>query len=117
MARLDSSVLALDAARETGEIAERLRELVLRDLRKRGVVVAVSGGVDSSVCLALAVQAFGPQKVLALLLPERESSSSSLTLGRAVTEQLGVKTIVHELTAALEGLGAYQARDQAIRQL
>jgi NAD+ synthase len=117
MARLDSSVLAIDPAREAGEIAERLRELVLRDLRKRGVVVAVSGGVDSSVCLALAAQAFGPQKVLALLLPERESSSSSLTLGRAVTEQLGVKTIVQELTAALEGLGAYQTRDQAIRQL
>jgi len=114
---LDPSVLAIDEGAEAAAIAERLRALVLGELRRRGVVVAVSGGVDSSVCLALAAQAFGPGKVLALLLPERESSASSLTLGRAVAEQLGVEAVTQEITAALEGLGAYHRRDQAIRRL
>src|SRR3954447_2229307 len=116
-ADMDRSVLALDAARESAEIAEGLRGLVQRDLRRRGVVVALSGGVDSSVCVALAARAFGPERVLVLLLPERESSASSLTLGRAVAEQFGVQALVEDITPALEGLGAYRRRDQAIGKL
>jgi NAD+ synthase len=114
---MDASVLALDPGWESAAIAERLRALVQGDLRRRGVVVALSGGVDSSVCVALAAQAFGPQKVLALLLPERESSPSSLTLGRAVAEQFGVQALVEDITPALEGLGAYRRRDEAIRRV
>jgi NAD+ synthase len=114
---MDRSVLALDAARESAEIAEGLRGLVQRDLRRRGVVVALSGGVDSSVCVALAARAFGPERVLVLLLPERESSASSLTLGRAVAEQFGVQALVEDITPALEGLGAYRRRDEAIGKL
>jgi NAD+ synthase len=114
---LDFSVLELDEAGEITAIAARMRELVLRDLHKRGVVVGVSGGVDSAVCAALAVRAFGPEKVLALLMPERESSSASLTLGRALAEQLGIQALVEEITPALEGLHAYQRRDEAIRSL
>lgn len=114
---LDASVLALDLPRECAEIGTRLREIVSRDLRRRGVVVALSGGVDSSVCIGLCAQAFGPDKVLALLLPERESSASSLTLGRAVAEQFGVQAITQDITAALEAIGAYERRDAAIREL
>jgi NAD+ synthase len=114
---LDAGVLKIDEAAEAAAIADRLRALVMGELRRRGVVVAVSGGVDSAVCLALAAQAFGPGKVLALLLPERESSASSVTLGRAVAEQVGVEAITQDITPALEGIGAYHRRDQAIRRL
>src|SRR6266481_9674770 len=81
---LDASVLDIDCAAETALIAARLVEIVGRVLRRRGVVVAVSGGIDSSVCAALAARAFGRERVLALLLPEHDSSRESTRLGRLV---------------------------------
>src|SRR5437660_12896882 len=86
--RLDRSVLDIDCAAETARIAARLVEIVGRVLRRRGVVVAVSGGIDSSVCAALAARAFGRERVLALLLPEHDSSRDSTRLGRLVAEHL-----------------------------
>jgi NAD+ synthase len=115
--QLDSSVLALDCAAEVDRIALRMRELVGGELHRRGVVVALSGGVDSSVCVGLAVKAFGPERVIVLLLPERESSASSLVLGRQVAANFGVQPLVHDITPALEGLGAYRERDEAMRQV
>ena len=115
--RLDSSVLLLDCAAEIDRIALRMRELVGGELHRRGGVVALSGGVDSSVCVGLAVKAFGPERVIILLLPERESSPSSLALGRQVAAHFGVKPLVHDITPALEGLGAYRERDEAMRQV
>ena len=85
-----SGVLDLDVAAETEFICSRMREIVGQQLRRRGVIVAVSGGVDSSVCLALAARAFAPAKVLALLLPERESSGASVELGKKMAEKAGV---------------------------
>jgi NAD+ synthase len=114
---LDSSRLQLDCASEVAFIRDRLRLVVGQQLRRRGVVVALSGGVDSSVCVALAARAFGPSKVLALLLPERESSAASTTLGQKVAEQLGVPWMVQDVTPALEALGCYQQRDDAIRRV
>jgi NAD+ synthase len=110
-------VLVLDWEAEAKFIAERFVEIVTRTLRRRGVVVAVSGGIDSSVCLALAVRAFGREKVLALSLPERESSGASRELAGRLTAHLGVELVTQDLTAALEGLGAYSVRDEAIRQV
>ena len=114
---LSPSVLALDLEAEATFIATRVRELVTGSMRRRGAVVAISGGIDSSVCLALAVRALGPARVLALSLPERESSDKSRTLATQLAAHLGVELITHDLTAALEGLGAYAARDAAIREV
>lgn len=89
----------------------------MRSLRRRGLVVAVSGGIDSSTCLALAVRAVGPKKVFALLLPERDSSPRSSELGRLLCEHCGVEYAVEEISAVLEGAGCYKRRDEAIRQV
>jgi NAD+ synthase len=114
---LDPEVLALDGLAEVEAITTRMREVVARDLHRRGVVVAVSGGIDSSVCLALAARAFGPAKVLALSLPERESSPASETLARQLTDAFGVTLVTENITPALEGLGCYRHRDEAIREV
>lgn len=115
--KLDASVLALDCSAEVDRIAVRMREMVGGQLHRRGVVVALSGGVDSSVCVGLAVRAFGPDRVTVLLLPERESSAASVVLGRRVAAHFGVDPILHDITSALEGLGAYRERDEAMRQV
>jgi NAD+ synthase len=114
---LDASVLDIDCAAETALIAARLVEIVGRVLRRRGVVVAVSGGVDSSVCAALAARAFGRERVLALLLPEQDSSSDSTRLGRLVAEHLGLEYRVEDVGPALEAIGCYRWRDEAIRRV
>ena len=112
---LGPDVLAIDAAAEVARISQWMVESVATTLHRRGVVVAISGGVDSSVCAALAARAFGPKKVYGLLLPERDSSGSSADRGKLVAEQLGIPHELFDIAPALEALGCYRQRDAAIR--
>lgn len=113
--KLNAQVLDIDAAAETDRIAKRLVEIVARTLHRRGMVIALSGGVDSSVCAALAVRALGPGKVFGLMLPEKDSSSTSLTRGKQVAEQLGIAHAVENIRPTLEAIGCYRWRDEAMR--
>lgn len=110
-----ASVLHLDAAKAAADIQARLREQVLGTLRRRGLVVGLSGGIDSSVVAALATRALGPDKVFALFMPERDSSGDALRLGRMLAESLGVTAVVRDIAPALEALGCYASQDEAIR--
>jgi len=112
---MSADFLQLDCEAEIARIAQRMRDLVLATLRRRGAIIAMSGGVDSSVCAALAVRAFGTQRVFGLLLPEHESAGASATLGQAVGEQLGFPFITEAIGSALDGIGCYRRRDEAIR--
>jgi NAD+ synthase len=112
--KLTPAVLDIDPQAETDRICRRLVEIVGQDLRRRGVVVALSGGVDSSVCAALAVRAFGPNRVFGLLLPEKDSSRASEDLGRRVAEHLGIAYLKQDIAPALEAIGCYRWRDEAI---
>lgn len=113
--RFSRAALDLDAARETHELVTSLQDAVFRQLRKRGAVVGVSGGVDSAVVLALAARACSPGRVVALLLPERDSEPASESLARAAAAHYGVEAVCENISAALEGFGCYQRRDAAIR--
>lgn len=111
------NILKLDPAKETERIANKLRHDIFYTLKRKGGVLGVSGGVDSAVVLALAVQALGKERLVALLLPERESSPDSARLARQVCHQFGVTPVVEDVTAALLGFGAYQRRDEAVKVL
>jgi NAD+ synthase len=106
--------LALDAEAAIAQIADRTRAAV-RELGRRGAVVAVSGGVDSGVAAALAARALGPSHVLLLRLPEQDIGQGSSDLGLELAQALGARTEEESITAALEGLGCYRRRDAAIR--
>ena len=110
-------VLQIDPLREAAEIESRIRSIVLGDLRRRGIVVAMSGGIDSSVVATLAVRALGPGRVFGLLLPERDSSDDALRLGRLLAEQLGIEYAVEDIAPALAALGCYQRQDEAARMM
>lgn len=110
-------ILELDPAREAARIIEKLRHDVFTTLKRKGGVLGVSGGVDSAVVLALAVQALGAERMVTLLLPERESSPDSARLAREVCRQFGMQPLVEEMTGPLLGFGAYQRRDAAIHQI
>ncbi len=108
-------VLKLDLEREVARIVEKLRHDVFDQLKRKGGVLGVSGGVDSAVALALAVRALGPQRLVTLLLPEMESSPASARLARQVCRQFGVTPIVEDMTGPLIGFGCYRRRDDAVR--
>ncbi len=114
---LDWSVLEIDAGTEVERITGRLHEDVVGSLHKRGAVVAISGGVDSAVCAALAVRAFGPERVVTLILPEQESSADSATHARALAARLGVAPVEQDIGPTLAAIGCYQARDEAVRRV
>jgi NAD+ synthase len=111
--RLTPEVLRLDAAAEAERIGASLRSSVVT-LRRRGVIIALSGGVDSAVCAALAVRAVGSRKVFGLMLPEKDSSPFSLTRGKQVADQLGIAHAVENIQPTLEAIGCYRWRDEAM---
>lgn len=106
-----------DAAREVERLSGWIRASVQQSLKKRGVVIGLSGGIDSAVVAALSVKALGAGRVVALGLPERDSSPQSLVLARELAERLGIEFGVEDITAGLEGMGAYRRRDEAVRRL
>jgi NAD+ synthase len=113
----NSSVLDFDLEQEATRIAIRLRELVAQTLRRRGLIVAISGGIDSSVSLALAVRALGPERVLGLILPEQDSSDDSAARATLLAKHLGVETETCNIAATLDAIGCYRWRDEAVRSV
>src|SRR5215207_7828324 len=110
-------VLRIDAGKVAEQIEQALRTQVLTTLRRRGIVVGLSGGIDSSVVTALAARAMGPGKVLALLMPERDSSSESADLARLLTSKMGIPNALEELRDILDAAGCYSRQDEAIRTM
>ena len=88
--RFHKKLLSIDPALETERIVQSLRQKVKSVLRRHGGVVGVSGGVDSAVVFALAVRAFGPEKVVAVMMPDRDSSPESEKL--ACDGPLGIES-------------------------
>lgn len=115
--RLDWQVLQIEPAAEAKRVTAQLRECVAMRLRRRGAVVAISGGVDSSVCAALAVRALGAERVLALILPERESSSESSVRARQLAAHLGIEPLEQDIGPTLESIGCYRLRDEAVKRV
>ena len=109
--------LAIDPEAETLRIGDELRRQLGEVLKRRGFVVAMSGGVDSSVCAGLAVRAAGPKRVFGLFMPERDSDPESLAMAREWAELLGIEYTVEDIAPVLDALGCYRRRDAAIERV
>lgn len=110
-------VLKIDCELEVGRISEKIRFLLGIELKRRGLVVGVSGGIDSSVTLALAVQAVGKEKVLVLQMPEKHSADETLCLSGLVADHFGVEKVHEEITGILESVGFYRRYEVAVRSV
>lgn len=113
----DERVLHLDPAAEVARISSALREQVLGAFRRRGAVLGISGGVDSAVVAALCAKALGPERVLGLLMPEKDSSSDASRLGRMVADTLGIECVVEDIGPLLEAAGCYRRQVEAVRSV
>jgi NAD+ synthase len=94
-----------------------IRHTTRRQLRRKGIVLGLSGGIDSSVCATLAVEALGRDRVLGLMMPEHDSADESLALAELLANELGIEAIVEDVSPLLEGAGCYRRRDEAIRSV
>jgi NAD+ synthase len=108
-------VLAIDAERITAQAESAIREQVLGTLKRRGAVVGMSGGIDSSLVATLCTRALGKDRVFGILMPERDSSDDALRLGKLLAEHLGIRYAVEDIAPALTGLGCYARQLEAIR--
>jgi NAD+ synthase len=111
------AILHIDPQKEVDRLITAIRELVFGQFKKKGVVVGVSGGVDSSVVAALCARALSPERVLALFMPEAESSPESLTLGSRLADFLGIRSELADITPILNAARCYERRDDAIRMV
>lgn len=117
MSILSERVLDIDAAAEIERITTFLREALARRLRRRGLVVGISGGIDSAVCAALCVRALGAGKVLGLLMPEADSAATTTPRGELMARQLGIEYRTENISETLRAIGCYRWRDEAIRDV
>jgi len=104
-------------AQEIERVVGFIRKESRDTLHRMGGVVGLSGGIDSAVMAALAVRAFGPQRVLGLILPEHQSDPRSAVLATEVARQFQIRTETHEISSALEAFGAYQQQDAVLRKI
>ena len=110
-------VLRIDCEKVAAHIEDAVRRQVSQGLRRRGVVVGLSGGIDSSVVTTLCARALGPERVLAVLMPERDSASESTTLGRLLAAKFGIPTVLENLEPVLAAAGCYDRQNEAIRSV
>lgn len=116
MTTFGPSALDLDLEAEASLIAETLRAQ-LGDLKRRGLVLGLSGGIDSAVCTALATRAVGPERVVALLMPDRDTPADATRRAADFGRRLGVEVITEDIDLTLESLGCFRRRDLAVRRV
>jgi NAD+ synthase len=108
--------MAIDAEKVSQQIEGFLRDRVKTFFRRRGIVIGLSGGIDSAVAGALSVRALGPKRVHGVLLPERDSSPKSRAFGVLSAESLGIEYTEVEITPFLDSYGVYAKRDVIVKK-
>jgi len=109
------SVLDINPGHEVSRISDFIRKMAFKEFKRRGAVIGLSGGIDSAVAAELCVRALGREKVLGLLLPEKESNPISLEYGQKQAKKMGIETETVDITENLSSLGVYQNRDVVIK--
>ena len=110
-------LINIDPKTTTGKIVKIMQKIVLNDIQKRGAVIGESGGLDSSVCLALSIKAFGVNKVVGISMPETESNPESLGFARELCHKFGVEFIIEDISEALRGFHTYTRRNEPIKNI
>lgn len=112
-----ADLLRLDPEQETARICGSIRQMMLTRVKRQGMVVGLSGGIDSSVTAALAVRALGRERVLGLEMPERHSDEETLRYSGMIAEHLGIRSIREDISGILEAVGFYRRYDEAVQSV
>ena len=98
-------------------LGNMLKEQIFVKNKRRGAVIGISGGIDSSVSMALAAKYLGPEKVFGIMMPEKDSSPDSESMAEKLAKKFGVPHVLENIRPALEGLKCYERRDEAIKRV
>ncbi len=98
-------------------LGNMLKDQIFTKHKRRGAVIGISGGIDSSVSMALAAKYLGPEKVFGIMMPEKDSSPDSESMAEKLAKQFGVPHVLENIRPALEGLKCYERRDEAIQRV
>jgi NAD+ synthase len=109
-------ILKIDGPSEAERIVAFIRDQI-RSMHRKGIVIGLSGGVDSALSAALSVRAVGAENVLALLLPDKESSPQSAEFAAKQARALGIEAPTVDITPVLEAFGTYEKRDAVARAI
>ena len=109
-------VLKIECESEAERICLFLRGQ-MRSMHREGIVIGLSGGVDSALCAALSAKAIGKDNIFGLVLPDKESSPQSAEFALKQAKQLGIKTITIDITPVLEAFGTYEKRDAVAQSI
>jgi len=113
--KLSYHMLDIEPDKVAREVEKWVKQTVFGTFRKKGVVIGLSGGIDSSVSAAICVNALGKDNVLGLFTPEKECDIETNTLGKLIADHLEIEAIKEDITPILDGAGCYRRRNDAIR--
>lgn len=110
-------VLKIDPAEQLEKLSKFIVQQLTVAFRRKGIIVGMSGGVDSSCMAAIAVHAIGKAKVVGLVLPEVETNPVSSEYAIKHAQALGIEHREIDITSIVNSVVPYQWRDTFIQGL
>ena len=110
------SVLSIDPSKEIARISDFIRDMTSKKFKRKGAVIGLSGGIDSAVVAELCIRALGKERVLGLILPERESNPISAEYALKHAHKMGIRASTVDISPYLESLEMYGRRNAVIKK-
>ena len=98
------------------EITDFIKNEVFEIYQKKGVVIGLSGGIDSAISAALCTKAIGSEKILGLILPEKESDVNSENLAKEIAKKYDIETKTINITYILKEFGVYENKEKIVKE-
>ncbi len=114
--KFQNSLPLIDINREVEHLVDFIKDQVYKQYKRDGIVVGISGGVDSAVTAVLSMKAVGSENTIGLIMPEKESNPISASLARELADKFGIRYKTRDITPVLEASGIYRTRGEIVRK-
>ncbi len=101
--------------KQVDDLCSFLHDEIVEKFHKHGAIVGLSGGIDSTVTLALCVKALGPKKILGLTMFEKESDQNNKSLINKISKAYDIEIQNVDITPILDSFGVYSNREKIVR--
>jgi len=116
MTKVSELIKIKNVEEKIDEITEFVKKEVFEIFEKKGIVIGLSGGIDSAITAALCAKSIGSEKILGLILPEKESDVNSKNLALQIAEKYNIDTETIDITNILESYGVYENKEKIVKE-